>query len=60
MAINDSNQFEKALAAVKPTMIFLDVAMPGRDGLELIGDLSAGNYPGKVMIMNGSNPRCIQ
>lgn len=60
MAINDTGQFEKALAAVKPTIIILDVAMPERDGVELIGHLAAGNYPGKVVVMSGSDPRYIQ
>lgn len=60
MAINETEQFEKALESLKPTIIFLDVAMPGRDGLELIGHLSARNYPGKIVIMSGSDPRYIQ
>jgi DNA-binding response OmpR family regulator len=60
MSINDTDQFEKALGAIKPTIIFLDVAMPGRDGVELIAHLSAGNYRGKVVIMSGSDPRYIQ
>ena len=56
-SIHSSDQFEKALAAIKPTIIFLDIAMPGRDGMELIGDLSAGNYPGKLVIMSGTDPK---
>jgi DNA-binding NtrC family response regulator len=60
MSINDTDQFEKAIALIKPTMIVLDVAMPGRDGVELIGHLAAGNYPGKVVVMSGSDPRYIQ
>jgi hypothetical protein len=34
--------------------------MPARDGVELIGHLAAGNYPGRVVIMSGSDPRYIQ
>ncbi len=34
--------------------------MPGRDGMELIGDPAAGNYPGKVVVMSGSDARYIQ
>ena len=60
LAIHDSDQFEKALGQIKPTIIFLDIAMPGRDGMELIGYLAAGNYPGKVVVMSGSDPRYIQ
>jgi DNA-binding NtrC family response regulator len=60
LAIHDSDQFEKALGQIMPTIIFLDIAMPGRDGMELIGYLAAGNYPGKVVVMSGSDPRYIQ
>ena len=60
MSINDTEQFEKALGAIKPTIIFLDVTMPRRDGMELIGHLAADNYIGKVVIMSGSDPRYIQ
>lgn len=34
--------------------------MPGRDGMELIGYLAAGNYSGKIVVMSGSDPRYIQ
>jgi DNA-binding response OmpR family regulator len=60
VSINDTDQFEKALQQFKPTLIFLDIAMPGRDGVELIGHLAAGNYSGKVVVMSGSDPRYIQ
>ena len=60
LAINDTARFESALAALRPTIIFLDIAMPGRDGMELIGHLAAGGYPGKIVVMSGSDPRYIQ
>jgi DNA-binding response OmpR family regulator len=60
MSINDTDEFEKALGTIKPTIILLDIAMPGRDGMELIGYLAAANYPGKVVIMSGNDPRYIQ
>ena len=60
LSIHSSDQFRKALAAIKPTIIFLDIAMPGRDGMELVGDLSAGNYPGKIVIMSGTDPKYIE
>lgn len=59
-SINDTDQFEKALGKITPTIIFLDVAMPGRDGVEIIAHLSARNYPGKVVIMSGKDPLYIQ
>lgn len=60
LSINDTDQFEKALQQLNPTVIFLDISMPGRDGMELIGHLAAANYEGKVVVMSGSDPAYIQ
>lgn len=51
--IHDSDQFETALDTIKPTIIFLDVVMPHRDGVELIAHLAARKYPGRLVIMSG-------
>jgi PleD family two-component response regulator len=59
-AIHHSEQFEKALGQIDPTVILLDIAMPERDGMELIGLLAAKSYAGKVVVMSGSDPRYIQ
>lgn len=34
--------------------------MPNRGGLELIAHLAQVNYAGKIVVMSGSDPRCIQ
>ena len=60
MSIHDSRHFEAALERIKPTIIFLDIAMPGRDGLELIAYLATCNYPGRIVVMSGSDERYIQ
>ena len=60
LAINDTDLFEKSIQLFDPTIIMLDIAMPGRDGVELIGHLSAGGYQGKVVVMSGSHPSYIQ
>ena len=60
VSINDTDQFEKAIETLKPSIIFLDIAMPGRDGVELIANLAAANYPGRLVLMSGSNPLYIQ
>lgn len=60
LAINDTDQFEKALGQIKPTIILLDISMPSRDGLELIAHLAKMSYAGKVAVMSGSDPRYIQ
>lgn len=59
-AIFDSGDFEKAVQEIDPNVVILDIAMPGRDGLELIGHLAASNFPGKVVVMSGSDKSYIQ
>jgi DNA-binding NtrC family response regulator len=60
LAIHDPTQFEKALARIRPSIIFLDISMPGRDGMQLITQLGTASYEGHVVIMSGSDPRYIQ
>ena len=60
LTIHDSDQFEKALGQISPTVVCLDIAMPGRDGAELLGVLAAQSYAGKVLVMSGSHPSYIQ
>jgi DNA-binding NtrC family response regulator len=60
LSIHDSDQFEKAFTKIQPDVIFLDIAMPGRDGMQLIGHLAAGGYKGQIVIMRGSGPPYIQ
>jgi len=59
-AIFDSQDFEKAVQEIDPNIVFLDIAMPGRDGVELIGHLAASNFTGKVVVMSGSDKSYIQ
>jgi DNA-binding response OmpR family regulator len=47
LSINDTDQFEKALQQIKPTIVFLDISMPGRDGMELIGHLAPATTPAR-------------
>ena len=60
MSIHDSNRFEQGLEQFRPTIIFLDITMPDRDGVELVGHLAARNYAGQVVIMSGKNEIYIQ
>ena len=41
-------------------VIILDIAMPGRDGVELLGYLAAARFAGKVVVMSGSHPSYVQ
>ncbi|HKP23150.1 MAG TPA: response regulator [Dongiaceae bacterium] len=51
-----SHDFEFQLAEWKPTVLFLDVFMPDRDGLELLGLLQKHAYDGQIVMMSGADP----
>jgi DNA-binding NtrC family response regulator len=51
-----SCDFEFQLSEWKPTVLFLDVFMPDRDGLELLGLLQKHAYDGQIVMMSGADP----
>lgn len=50
-----SPDFEFQLSDWNPTVVFLDVFMPERDGLELLGTLQRHAYAGHVVMMSGAD-----
>ena len=54
--VDRSLDFEFQLAEWHPTVVFLDVFMPERDGLELLGTLERHAYGGHVVMMSGADP----
>ena len=55
-AVTHSRDFEYQLIEWKPTVLFLDVFMPERDGLELLGLLQKHAYDGQIVMMSGADP----
>ena len=53
--VDSSPGFEHQLSDWKPTVVFLDVFMPNRDGLELLGTLERSGYRGHVVMMSGAD-----
>ena len=54
-AVTHSRDFEFQLSEWKPTVLFLDVFMPDRDGLELLGLLQRHSYDGQFVMMSGAD-----
>jgi DNA-binding NtrC family response regulator len=55
-ALTQSAGFENIVLEWAPTVVMLDIVMPDRDGLELIGVLAAINFKGHLVIMSGADP----
>ena len=54
-AVTHSRDVEFQLSEWKPTVLFLDIFMPDRDGLELLGLLQRHAYDGRIVMMSGAD-----
>ena len=55
----DPNQFAQTLLDFSPTVLLLDLQMPGRDGIELLRELSTLDRRPKVLIASGLDSRVL-
>ena len=53
-------EFEAKVKSGAPDMIALDLAMPGRDGVELLRYLSAHNYSGSLIIVSACDEAIVE
>lgn len=59
---SSGDQFLKAITHAPPACVILDVHMPGKSGLDILGALNAGRYPAPVLIISGAGdiPMAVQ
>jgi CheY-like chemotaxis protein len=50
-------EFQEAYRQFAPTHILVDVIMPDKDGIEIIGWLAAMGCEGRIFIISGYNPQ---
>ena len=53
-------EFESKVKASTPDMIVLDLAMPGRDGVELLRFLSSSGYLGNLVIVSACDAAIVE
>lgn len=56
-ATDDEATIAKLIDGWQPTAIFLDLQMPGRDGVQLLSDLAAAGVRAPVILTTGSDTR---
>jgi EAL domain-containing protein (putative c-di-GMP-specific phosphodiesterase class I)/ActR/RegA family two-component response regulator len=59
IATDDAAVFKAHLASWLPTLIILDLQMPGRDGVQLLGDLGGETCGAQVILATGALPRTL-
>jgi CheY-like chemotaxis protein len=53
LQVHDPEALEKALTHWRPTIIAMDLVMPGSDGLELLRICGRKKYQGHLVLMSG-------
>ena len=56
----NATEFEAKVIAEEPDMIAMDLAMPGRDGVELIRFLSANAYLGSLIVVSACDEAIVE
>lgn len=56
---SDDSQFREQFVAQHPSMVVLDLGMPGMDGVELLRFLADQNYRSPVLIVSGFDRRVL-
>lgn len=57
---SDDMQFRETFVAERPSMVALDLGMPGMDGVELLRFLAEQGYRSPVLIVSGFDRRVLE
>jgi DNA-binding NtrC family response regulator len=57
---SEDQQFREAFLAERPSMVVLDLGMPGMDGVELLRFLADQDYRAPVLIVSGFDRRVLE
>lgn len=56
----DADEFEAKIEASQPDAVALDLAMPGRDGVELLRYLAANGFAGTLIIVSACDRSVVE
>lgn len=57
---NSAEEFETKLAIFRPAVVALDLAMPGRDGVELVRYLASHGFSGSLIIVSACDQPIVE
>jgi EAL domain-containing protein (putative c-di-GMP-specific phosphodiesterase class I) len=58
-ALNHSREFVQTLQDFRPTLLILDLKMPGSDGVQLLHQLKEGRSDAQVIVISGMDQRVL-
>jgi EAL domain-containing protein (putative c-di-GMP-specific phosphodiesterase class I) len=56
----DPSEFQERIRSRKPSVIVMDLNMPGRDGIELMRDLAEAKSNAKIVIVSGADEKILE
>src|SRR5271170_2615733 len=59
VATDDPVNFKKSAQSWNPTLIVMDLQMPGTDGIELLRDLALNRCTAQIVLTSGLDPRTL-
>lgn len=57
--VTDPSQFQDEVSRFQPSLVTIDLQMPGIDGIELLRCLASIKYAGSILIMSGMDLRTL-
>src|SRR5712691_7830701 len=60
LATDDATAFNDHLGSWRPTLVILDLQMPGRDGIQILSDLGAAKCDAQVVVASGADLRILE
>src|SRR6266436_4904924 len=59
MATDDPENFKRTAQSWNPTLIVMDLQMPGKDGIELLRDLALNKCAAPIVLASGLDRRTL-
>lgn len=56
---DNAEDFRQLLASFNPSLIFIDLIIPGTDGVDLLRELADAHFDARIVLMSGLNDKVL-